>query len=279
MKLKFTKMHGLGNDFMVIDAINQSFNVDPELVKAWADRRNGIGFDQMLIVESPQTKEAAFRYRILNADGGEVSQCGNGARCFARFVRENELTDADVIAVETNAGLLELQVIDDSRVRVNMGVPQFDPELIPLAAENEQEQYIINLEGEDIRFSALSIGNPHMVIQVDNVDTAPVERLGPVLESHELFPERVNVGFMQIIDRRHFRLRVFERGVGETLACGSGACAAMVAAVKSGDLDNQAGASLRGGDLNLQWQGDGKPVMMTGDTALVFEGEIEYEHK
>ena len=279
MKLKFAKMHGLGNDFMVIDSINQSFTADPALVRAWADRRNGIGFDQMLIVEPPTTRQAAFRYRIFNADGSEVSQCGNGARCFARFVRENELTDEDVIAVETNAGLLELQVLDESRVRVNMGVPQFDPATIPLATDREQQQYTINHEGEDICFSALSIGNPHMVIQVENVDSAPVERLGPVLESHRFFPQRVNVGFMQIIDRGHFRLRVFERGVGETLACGSGACAAMAAAVKSGDLDNQARASLRGGDLNLEWQGDGKPVMMTGDTALVFEGQIDYEHK
>ncbi len=279
MKLKFAKMHGLGNDFMVIDSINQSFTADPALVRAWADRRNGIGFDQMLIVEPPTTRQAAFRYRIFNADGSEVSQCGNGARCFARFVRENELTDEDVIAVETNAGLLELQVIDESRVRVNMGVPQFDPATIPLATDRVQQQYTINHEGEDICFSALSIGNPHMVIQVENVDSAPVERLGPVLESHRFFPQRVNVGFMQIIDRGHFRLRVFERGVGETLACGSGACAAMAAAVKSGDLDNQARASLRGGDLNLEWQGDGKPVMMTGDTALVFEGQIDYEHK
>ncbi len=279
MKLKFTKMHGLGNDFMVIDSINQAFNVDPVLVRAWADRRNGVGFDQMLIVESPQTEHAAFRYRIFNADGGEVSQCGNGARCFARFVRENELTSEEVIAVETNAGLLELQMIDDTRVRVNMGVPQFDPASIPLAADNQQKQYIINHEGENIHFSALSIGNPHMIIQVGNVDTAPLERLGPVLESHQFFPQRVNVGFMQIIDRRHFRLRVFERGVGETLACGSGACAAMVAAVKSGELDNQAKAFLRGGELKLEWQGDGKPVMMTGDTALVFEGEIDFEQK
>ena len=279
MKLQFTKMHGLGNDFMVIDSIKQSFNVDPALVRAWADRRNGIGFDQMLIVESAQTERAAFRYRIFNADGGEVSQCGNGARCFARFVRENELTDDDVIKVETNAGLLELQVIDDSQVRVNMGIPQFDPASIPLATDNQQEQYVINHEGENIHFSALSIGNPHMIIQVENVDTAPLERLGPVLEAHEFFPQRVNVGFMQIIDRQHFRLRVFERGVGETLACGSGACAAMVAAVKSGALDHQARASLRGGDLNLEWQGEGKPVMMTGDTALVFEGEIDYEQK
>lgn len=278
MKLKFTKMHGLGNDFMVIDAINQPFNAEPAIIKSWAERRTGVGFDQMLVVEPAQTDSAAFRYRIFNADGGEVSQCGNGARCFARFVREKALTDKDVIAVETNAGPLQLEAVDESRVRVNMGVPQFAAAQIPLAADHEQAQYIISHEGEEIQFSALSIGNPHMIIQVENIDTAAVERLGPVLESHEFFPQRVNVGFMQIIDRRHFRLRVFERGVGETLACGSGACAAMVAAVKLGQLDNQAKASLRGGELNLEWQGDGKPVMMTGETALMFEGEIDYEH-
>ncbi len=277
MKLKFSKMHGLGNDFMVIDAINQSFNAEPRVIREWAERRTGIGFDQMLIVESAQTEKAEFRYRIFNADGGEVSQCGNGARCFTRFVRENGLTDLDIIPVETNTGLLELRVVDDSRVTVNMGVPQFDPALIPLATDYEQKQYVLRHEGEDIHFSALSIGNPHMVIEVDNVDTAMVGNLGEFFESHEFFPDRVNVGFIQIIDQKRFRLRVFERGVGETLACGSGACAAMVATCKLGKLDNQATASLRGGELNLQWQGDGKPVMMTGDTALTFEGEIEYE--
>lgn len=277
--LNFSKMHGLGNDFMVIDAINQAFKPDPDLIRQWANRTNGIGFDQMLIVEPAQSDTAAFRYRIFNADGGEVSQCGNGARCFARFVREKGLTELDVIAVETNTGLLQLQMVDDSRVCVNMGVPQLDPAFIPLATDTLQRQYTITSEGNDIVFSALSIGNPHIVIQVEDVDTAPVEELGPILESHEFFPERVNVGFMQVIDRQAFKLRVFERGVGETRACGSGACAAQVAGYRLGLLEPQARAKLTGGELNLEWQGEGKPVMMTGDTALVFEGNIEYEQQ
>ncbi len=277
MILKFSKMHGLGNDFMVIDAINQPFEPKTGLIKQWANRTNGIGFDQMLIVESTQNQQAAFRYRIFNADGGEVSQCGNGARCFARFVRDKGLTNLDVIPVETDSGILQLQTIDDSRVRVNMGIPRFEPELIPLATRTQQPQYSVTCAGVEIRFSALSIGNPHIVIQVDNTNTAAVENLGPVLESHELFPDRVNVGFMQILDRQHFKLRVYERGVGETRACGSGACAAHVAACTLGILDHQASAILIGGELNLEWHGDGKPVMMTGETAMVFEGNIEYE--
>ena len=277
MNLKFSKMHGLGNDFMVIDAINQSFEPDATLIKQWANRTNGIGFDQLLVVEPSQSDATDFRYRIFNADGGEVSQCGNGARCFARFVRENGLTDRDVISVETNTGLLQLQMVDDTHVCVNMGIPQFEPGKIPLATGIRQDQYSLTSEGVDINFSALSIGNPHIVIQVEDIDTAGLEDLGPILESHEFFPERVNVGFMQIIDRQLFRLRVYERGVGETRACGSGACAAHVAGCALGILDKQAVASLAGGELNLEWQGEGKPVMMTGDTAMVFEGEIEYE--
>ena len=277
MKLKFSKMHGLGNDFMVIDAINQSFKPDASLIKQWASRTNGIGFDQMLIVEPAQSEQAAFRYRIFNADGGEVSQCGNGARCFARFVREKGLTSLEDIPVETSSGLLRLQMVDDSRVCVNMGIPQFDPALIPLATDTQQQQYTLTSEGVDISFSALSIGNPHIVIQVENVDSAPVENLGAILESHDFFPDRVNVGFMQLIDRQHFKLRVFERGVGETRACGSGACAAHIAGCALGLLDNKASAALCGGELNLEWQGEGNPVMMTGDTTLVFEGDIEYE--
>lgn len=276
MRLKFSKMHGLGNDFMVIDAINQPFEAESSVIESWADRQFGVGFDQMLVVEPAQSEKAAFRYRIFNADGGEVSQCGNGARCFARFVREKGLTDLDIIPVETNTGLLELQMVDDTRVCVNMGVPQFDPADIPLAIESEQAQYQLDIEGNQIQFSALAIGNPHMVIFVDNIDSAPVERLGPILESHAFFPQRVNVGFMQIVDRAHFRLRVYERGVGETRACGSGACAALVAGGRAGHLDGRATASLTGGELNLEWHGDGKPVMMTGETALVYEGEIEY---
>jgi diaminopimelate epimerase len=276
-RLKFAKMHGLGNDFMVIDAINQTFTPNPDLIKLWADRFSGIGFDQMLIVEKPDSDQAAFKYRIYNADGGEVSQCGNGARCFARFVREQGMTGLDIIPVETNAGLLKLETIDTTRVRVNMGLPRFEPEQIPLLADSRQKQYSVKLDERDVPFSALSIGNPHMVIQVPDLDQAEVETLGPLFEAHAMFPQRANIGFMQVIDRENFNLRVFERGVGETRACGSGACAAMVAGVQLGLLANTATAGLTGGDLKLEWQGEGKPVMMTGETAMVFRGEIEYE--
>ena len=274
MNIRFTKMHGLGNDFMVIDGINQSIQLTPDLVAGWADRHFGIGFDQLLLVETAQSENALFKYRIFNADGHEVAQCGNGARCFARFVRAKGLTDEAIIPVETNNGLLQLKVIDDERVEVNMGIPVFEPERIPLKRNQRAPQYSIELSGQSLVFSALSIGNPHAVLVVDNIDTAEVETIGPELESHPDFPERVNVGFMQIIDRNHFRLRVFERGSGETMACGSGACAAMVAGQKLGLLEQQVVASLRGGDLTLDWQGEGKPVMMIGSTAMVYEGEI-----
>ncbi|MGB5329319.1 MAG: diaminopimelate epimerase [Gammaproteobacteria bacterium] len=277
MKLKFAKMHGLGNDFAVIDAINQPFEPRPELVQRWADRFDGIGFDQMLIVENPDSEAAAFKYRIYNADGSEVEQCGNGARCFARFVREQGMTDLDIIPVETNTGLLTLEAIDAIRYRVNMGIPCFEPTEIPLQAEARQDLYQVEYEGREISFSALSIGNPHMVIQVEDINRCDIETLGPYFESHKLFPARANIGFMQILDRKAFKLRVFERGVGETRACGSGACAAMVAGVQLGLLDNSVRAILSGGELNLEWQGDTNPVMMTGETAMVYQGEIEYE--
>ncbi len=277
MKLKFAKMHGLGNDFAVIDAINQSFKPRPELIRRWADRFDGIGFDQMLIVESPQSEAAAFKYRIYNADGGEVAQCGNGARCFARFVREQGMTELDVIPVETSSGLLQLEAIDATRYRVNMGIPCFEPDAIPLNVEARQDLYQIDYEGREITFSALSIGNPHMVIQVEDVESADLETLGPYFEAHKVFPARANIGFVQILDRGTFKLRVFERGVGETRACGSGACAAMVAAVQLNMLEHTALAILSGGELNLEWQGGTNPVMMTGETAMVYQGEIEYE--
>jgi len=277
MKLKFAKMHGLGNDFLVVDAINQDFEPRAELLRKWADRHNGIGFDQALVVEKPTVAQAAFRYRIYNADGGEVAQCGNGARCFARFVREQGMTDLDVIPVETNTGLLQLEAIDTTRYRVNMGVPQFELDAIPMRAESRQDLYTIEFDGAEISFSALSIGNPHMVIPVVDVDSADVETLGPYFETHMMFPERANIGFMQILDPGRFRLRVFERGVGETRACGSGACAAMVAGVRLGLLDPSASALLRGGELKLEWQGGVNPVMMTGETAMVYQGEIEYD--
>ena len=277
MKLKFAKMHGLGNDFMVIDAINQPFSPRPELIRQWADRYNGVGFDQMLVVSPTDSGSAAFKYSIYNADGGEVAQCGNGARCFARFVREQGLTELEIIPVQTNTGLLLLEAVDATRYRVNMGIPQFEPDSIPMRADTVQELYHTDFEGTEISFSAVSIGNPHMVIPVVDVDNADIETLGPYFEAHMMFPERANIGFMQIIDRARFKLRVFERGVGETRACGSGACAAMVAGVRLGLLDSQATALLTGGELKLEWQGDENPVMMTGETAMVYQGEIEYE--
>ncbi len=277
MTLRFTKMHGLGNDFMVIDGVRQAFEPRPELVRSWSDRFAGIGFDQLLLIEPPQGSEAEFRYRIFNADGGEVAQCGNGARCFARFVREQGLSDSEIIPVETNAGLLRLEVIDATRVRVDMGVPRFEPELIPLRESSRKDLYSTEYDGRKIDFGAVSVGNPHMVIQVDDVDTAEVETLGPYFERHAMFPERANIGFLQILDMDRFRLRVFERGVGETRACGSGACAAMAVGVRLGLLNPRAQGQLAGGELILEWQGESNPVMMTGETAKVYEGEIEYD--
>lgn len=274
MTLKFSKMHGLGNDFVVIDAINQPFELDSAKIKRLADRNLGIGFDQMLVVEKAQSDQADFKYRIFNADGGEVSQCGNGARCFARFVREQKLSESDLISVETNAGLLHLEIMDASRVRVNIGIPTFDPKQIPLSTSQRSKQYKLKVNNQTIQFSALAIGNPHMVVVVDDVTKCDLEVLGPLLESHVFFPERVNVGFMQLVDRQNFMLRVFERGVGETKACGSGACAAMAAGVQLGILESQTTAQLTGGKLQLEWQGEGNPVMMTGETAMVFQGEI-----
>lgn len=277
MKLEFSKMHGLGNDFMVIDAVNQSIDPEPGQIRRWADRHYGIGFDQLLLVEPPESADAAFKYRIFNADGGEVSQCGNGARCFARFVRERGLTDLQLIPVETNTGLITLQMVDSQRVQVNMGVPAFEPDQIPLDRPRRESLYQIDYEGHSLSFNALSMGNPHMVLQIDSLEDMDIEPMGRFFESHSMFPERANIGFMQVQDRQRFALRVFERGVGETQACGSGACAAMVAGCQLGLLDQQATASLLGGELLLEWQGEGKPVMMTGETAMVFTGEIEYE--
>ncbi len=259
---------------MVIDGINQSISLEPAQIATWSDRHFGVGFDQLLLVETASHPEAMFKYRIFNADGGEVDQCGNGARCFARFVREKGLTDARIIPVETNTGKLELEVIDDDQVTVNMGIPEFDPSKIPLNFPQRKPTYPLIAGERQLNFSALSMGNPHAVFQVDPLDDAIVNELGPQVESAPLFPERVNAGFMHVIDRQTFALRVYERGVGETLACGSGACAAMVAGVQLGLLDKQATARLQGGHLHLDWQGEGKPVMMTGSTAMVYEGEI-----
>ncbi len=275
MKLSFTKMHGLGNDFVVIDAISQQVDLDTDQVRRIADRRLGVGCDQLLLVEAAQSAEADFRYRIFNADGGEVEQCGNGARCFARFVREKGLTDKTCIPVETRAGLITLTIRDDGQVTVNMGVPRLEPEEIPFQATVRAPRFALAVEGRTVEIGAVSLGNPHAVLEVPSLDHAPVNRLGPLIEHHPRFPKRVNVGFMQILDRGHIRLRVWERGVGETLACGTGACAAVVVGRVQALLDETVTVELRGGDLVVSWAGEGQPVMMTGPASFVYEGTIE----
>lgn len=275
MRLAFTKMQGLGNDFIVIDAVRQSVSLDPERIRLLADRHFGIGCDQVLVVEPSDNPEADFRYRIFNADGSEVAQCGNGARCFARFVNEKGLTNHDIIRVETRAGQLVLNLVGGNEVLVDMGVPRHAPDQIPLKAGEEASLYTLDVAGEQIRFAAVSMGNPHAVLQVESTVKAPVERLGPLLESHAMFPERVNVGFLEVVTRHQARLRVYERGSGETLACGSGACAAAVAGIEQGLLESPVDIELPGGHLTINWQGRGFPVMMQGPAVTVFEGEIE----
>ena len=272
--LRFTKMHGLGNDFMVVDAISQPFRMRPELIRELADRHFGIGFDQLLVVEPPGLPDVDFRYRIFNADGSEVEQCGNGARCFARFVRDQRLTNKKVIRVQTAKGVIELRVGKDGLVMVNMGVPEHNPPAIPFAADRRKDVYTVDVDGDVVELSAVSMGNPHGVILVEDVDTAPVSTLGPRLETHPRFPGRANIGFLQIIDRSLVRLRVFERGSGETLACGSGACAAVVAGCLRGLLEPRVEVELRGGRLVIEWRGEGSPVMMEGPATSVFEGQL-----
>ena len=268
-------MHGLGNDFVVIDAISQCIDLSTEQIQFIADRHFGVGCDQLLLVEKPRSSEADFRYRIFNADGGEVEQCGNGARCFARFVVEKGLTDKRIIPVETQAGLIELSLQDDNQVRVNMGVPNLDPASLPFEAETQASSYALDVAGEIYHIAAVSMGNPHAVLRVDDIEAAPVQKLGAAIESHRRFPQRVNVGFMQIMSRKEIRLRVFERGAGETQACGTGACAAMVAGVEQGWLDNDVKISLSGGELNIHWDGQKQILLMTGPASRVFEGILE----
>jgi diaminopimelate epimerase len=274
MELVFSKMHGLGNDFVVIDAINQQVDLAAQQIRQLADRRRGIGCDQLLLVEKPQRADCAFRYRIFNADGGEVEQCGNGARCFARFVTERQLTDAERIAVETRAGRIELLVQVDGQITVDMGMPRLEPEDIPFQALVRAPRYAIAVRGETVEIGAVSMGNPHAVLEVPHAESAQVTRLGPAIEAHPRFPKRVNVGFMEVVDRKRIRLRVFERGAGETLACGSGACAAVVVGQLQGLLDETVSVELRGGDLVVSWSGEGTPVTMTGPATMVFEGRI-----
>jgi len=273
--LDFTKMHGLGNDFMVIDAIHQFVALTPEQVRALADRHFGIGFDQLLLVEQATQADADFRYRIFNADGGEVSQCGNGARCFMQFIHEHGLTRSNRVRVETRNGTLELLRQPDGQVTVNMGVPRLAPAEIPFDTPAEALRYPLEVDGTMLEIGAVSMGNPHAVLQVDDTATAAVARLGPLIETHPRFPERVNAGFMQVLDRGSIRLRVFERGAGETLACGSGACAAVVVGRLWGALDETVRVHVNGGELVVSWPGTGAPVMMTGPATTVYQGRIK----
>ncbi|MBR9885163.1 MAG: diaminopimelate epimerase [Oceanospirillales bacterium] len=274
MLVRFTKMHGLGNDFMVIDAISQRIRFNADQVRALADRNRGIGFDQLLLVEPPTRPEMDFRYRIFNADGSEVEHCGNGARCFARFVRDKKLIMRDRIAVETARGEAMLNIREDLQVEVDMSAPDLIPEQVPFIADAQSATYSVEVNGEQVELSAVSMGNPHGVLVVDSVDTAPVETLGPALECHPRFPKKANIGFMQVVSRNEIRLRVFERGAGETQACGTGACAAVVAGRLRGLLDERVLVHLPGGDLEISWAGEGTPVMMTGPATTVFEGQI-----
>jgi diaminopimelate epimerase len=275
VKLKFTKMHGLGNDFVVLDGLNQKIDLSPEQFRFLADRHFGIGCDQILLVEPPSQPGVDFRYRIFNADGGEVEQCGNGARCFVRFVHEAGLTEKREIRVETRSGIIAPRLEENGEVTVNMGAPRFKPEEIPFVSDSDAVVQPLEVNGETVDVTVVSMGNPHVVQVVDDVDTAPVEGRGPIMESHPRFPQRVNVGFLEVVDRNAVRLRVFERGSGETLACGTGACAAVVAGIRRGLLDSPVRVTTRGGDLSIAWAGPGQSVLMTGPAVTVFSGEIE----
>ena len=282
MKLKFTKMHGAGNDFVVIDAISQRIAFTSEQWRFLADRRFGVGADQMLVVEAPTAPGVDFRYRIFNSDGGEVEQCGNGARAFVRFVTEKGLTDKRAIRVQTMAGVIEPRLEADGRITVDMGAPVLEPERVPFDAaglegrpEGRDRLWPLDVRGRTAWISVVSMGNPHAVQVVEDCAGAPVAEEGPAIENHARFPRRVNAGFMQVLDRREIMLRVFERGAGETLACGTGACAAVVAGILRGLLDSPVTVHTRGGDLSIAWAGPGQPVLMTGPAVSVFDGEIE----
>ena len=275
MKLTFTKMQGLGNDFIVFDGVRQRVTLNADQCRFLADRRFGIGCDQILLVEPSRLAGTDFHYRIFNADGSEVEQCGNGARCFARFVRDQGLTAKTEIPVGTAAGPIHLFIQADGQVRGNMGVPRFAPAGIPFLATAEADGYDLEVDGQTLRIGAVSLGNPHAVLPVPDLDQAPVARLGPLIESHPRFPRRVNAGFMQILDPGHIRLRVFERGAGETLACGTGACAAVAVGRRLGLLDETVRVSLPGGDLRITWAGGTEPLWMTGPAVSVFSGEIK----
>lgn len=274
MHFHFSKMHGLGNDFMVVDCITQNIFFSPDLIRRLADRHTGIGFDQLLVVEAPYDPETDFHYRIFNADGSEVEQCGNGARCFARFVRMKGLTNKYSISVSTKKGKMILNIEEDDQITVNMGVPEFEPNKIPFKAKQMEKTYILRTEEKTLFCGAVSMGNPHVVTVVDDVATTDVDTLGPQLESHERFPERVNAGFMQVLNRKEVNLRVYERGAGETQACGSGACGAVAVGIVQDLLDEDVVVNLPGGSLKISWQGPGKPLFMTGPATHVYDGQL-----
>ena len=278
MRIRFAKMQGQGNDFVVLDGVRQRIALTPESVRALADRHFGIGCDQVLVVERAADPANDFRYRIWNADGGEVEQCGNGARCFARFVLDEGLTAKREIRVETASGVIAPRVEDSGQVTVDMGAPRFEPREVPFVAERMQPTYPLTVAGVAIDASVLSLGNPHAVQVVEDVDRAPVTTQGPLIEHHRAFPNRVNAGYMEVLSRGHVKLRVWERGAGETLACGTGACAAVVAGIRRGLLDETVRVTTRGGDLVIRWPGKtnaAAPVMMTGDAVRVFDGETD----
>ena len=277
--LNFTKMHGLGNDFIVINALNQPIAWTADHIKAWSDRHTGIGFDQLLLIEASDNERCDFKYRIFNADGGEVEQCGNGARCFAKYVTEHGLTDKTSVMVETMRGIIVLNILDDGRITVDMGKPHFAAAEIPFVPKNKADQdaklHMLVVGMETIPVSLVNMGNPHAVMLVEDVNTAPVQTLGEAIEKHPQFPQRVNVGFGQVISPSEINLRVFERGVGETQACGTGACAAVVAGIRHGLLTDTVLVHLPGGDLTIHWQ-EGESVLMTGPAAEVFTGTLTY---
>ncbi len=274
-RLRFTKMEGAGNDFVVVNAMREPFDLGAPTIRALADRHTGIGFDQLLVIEAPRSQSTDFYYRIFNADGGEVSQCGNGARCFVRYVHDKALSEKQSIRVETASGIIEPSLNADGAVTVDMAKPLFDPVDIPMLMPHRKPAYAITVNDERIEIGALSMGNGHAVQIVDDVDAAPVASQGPMIENHELFPDRANASYMQIMDRHNIRLRVWERGVGETLACGTGACAAAVTGIRWGLIDSPVSVHTRGGELQITWQGEEGRVLMTGPAKIVFDGEIE----
>lgn len=274
MRLKFTKMQGLGNDFVVLDGVRHSIDLTPAQIRQIADRHFGVGCDQLLLVEKPTVPDADFRYRIFNADGGEVEQCGNGARCFARFVYDVGLTAKTEIRVQTAGGMIAPCLENNGQVTVNMGAPKFEPGQIPFVAEAQAKTYALEVNGQVFEVGVLSMGNPHAVQQVGDIETAEVGRIGAAIEAHPGFPQRVNAGFMQVLDHHHIKLRVYERGAGETLACGTGACAAAVHGMQMGLLQTPVNVAMSGGELQIHWEGYGQPVMMTGPAVVVFEGEL-----